>query len=126
MKRIVALAVAVTVALAGCATPVETTYRPIVDLKGVDLNRYESDLAECRQFATQTWNDQQAAVGGAVAGALFGAAIGAVLGVNGSDLARIAGATAITAGVHGAGHAYRNQTDIVKVCLAGRGYRVLG
>jgi outer membrane lipoprotein SlyB len=126
MKRIVALAVAVSVALTGCATPVDTTYRPIVDTKGVDLNRYEADLVECRQYANETWNAQQGAAGGAVAGALFGAAIGAVLGVRGSDLARIAGATAITGGARGAGQAYRSQTDIVKVCMAGRGYRVLG
>jgi outer membrane lipoprotein SlyB len=124
MKKLIV--VLCTLSLAGCATPVDTTYRPVVDTKGVDMNAFERDLVECRQFANETWNAQQGAASGAIAGALFGAAIGAVLGVRGSDLARIAGATAITGGASGAGQGYRNQTDIVKNCLAMRGYRVLG
>lgn len=114
------------VAITGCATPVETTYTPIVDMKGVDYSAFNKDLDECRQYATQTWNAQQGAVGGAIAGALLGAAIGAVFGLRGQSLAQVSGASAITGGAAGAGTQYRNQTDIVKNCMVGRGYRVLG
>ena len=124
MKRlIVAL---MSAALVACATPTDPQYRPIVDTQGMDHNAFERDLAECKQFATQQMDAAQGAAAGAVAGALFGAAIGAVLGLRGNDLAQVAGVGAVTWGTAGAGGAQRSQADIVKNCLAGRGYRVLG
>jgi uncharacterized protein YcfJ len=109
----------------GCAT-VDKTYRPIVDLTGVDPAKYESDLADCRMFAKQTLDAEQTAVAGAVAGALLGVAIGAVFGLSGRDLSQIAGASAVAGAAGGAGQGYQNQTTIVKNCLLHRGYKVLG
>jgi shikimate kinase len=125
MKKLIVVLCAVALALSGCAS-VDTTYRPVVDTKGVDLNKYERDLNECRQYAKQELDAAQGAAAGAVAGALFGVAIGAILGLHGSDLAQVAGVGAVTWGTAGAGGAHRSQTDIVKNCLAQRGYRVLG
>ena len=125
MKTTVALLVSAAL-VSACATPVHTNYRPVVDTKGVDMNTFETDLNECRAYSTQVMNEQQSAATGAVAGAVFGAAIGALLGVRGRDLSGLAGATALTGAASGAGHSYQSQTDIVKSCLAQRGYRVLG
>jgi hypothetical protein len=48
---------------------------PIVDMKGVDQERYERDLAECRQYADQV-DVARSAGGGALLGAAGGAAVG--------------------------------------------------
>jgi outer membrane lipoprotein SlyB len=125
MRKLVSIFACVAVAVSGCAT-VETSYRPVVDLKGVDPAKYEADLGECRQYAVGVMNSEQGAAAGAVAGALLGVAIGAILGVSGRDLARVAGSSAVVGGASGASSQHRSQTDIVKSCLAQRGYRVLG
>jgi outer membrane murein-binding lipoprotein Lpp len=57
--------------LAGCANT-GANYRPIIDSKNVDLNRYEADLVECQHYAEQK--------GGAGEKAAIGAGAGAVLG----------------------------------------------
>jgi uncharacterized protein YcfJ len=116
----------IVVALAGCASPVPVSYRPVVDMKGVDPAKYEVDLAECRQYSTQVADAQQRAAAGAVGGALVGAAIGAIFGLRGQSLAQVAGSSAVVGGVAGADRGYTSQTDIVKACLFQRGYRVLG
>ena len=60
--------VLISVALGACAGP---NYRPMIDAQGVDLNRYEADLAQCQQYAGQ--------VAGAATQAAIGAGIGALL-----------------------------------------------
>jgi outer membrane lipoprotein SlyB len=87
--------------LMGCAG---ATYRPIVDTQGLDMNRYEADLQSCQQYAKQTTDGPNSAAIGAVAGA----ALGSVL-----------------AGVAGGASGETNQRNIIRRCLAGRGYRVL-
>lgn len=111
------------VMLSGCAG-----YRPIVDMRGVDTNRFEADLAECQQYAKQV-SPAGSGVGGALLGALFGAALGAAVGGAAGDPG--AGATLGTAygGVTGAGagaaSAAEDQKSIIRRCLTGRGYSVL-
>ena len=110
--------------LVGCAATSGANYRPIVDSKGVDLNRYESDLRECQSYATQTAGAADSAAAGAVAGALFGAVLAGAAGKNysKSSSARVGAVSgAVGAGVEGE----RNQKNIIKRCLAGRGYKVL-
>ncbi len=54
LTRGIALVLTVT-ALAGCATnQMGANYRPIIDTRGVDFNRFEADLRECQQYANQT------------------------------------------------------------------------
>ena len=58
----------ITSLMVGCANT-GANYRPIVDTRGVDLNRYEVDLRECQQYATQTMGAGESAAAGAAAGA---------------------------------------------------------
>ena len=69
-------------------------YQPLVDSRTQGAN-YSQDLAECQAYATQ----RAGAADGAVAGAVFGALLGAAAGEG-------------------------TQRDIIKRCLAGRGYRI--
>jgi uncharacterized protein YcfJ len=106
--------------LAGCAAH----YRPLVDTKGKDMGRYESDLAECREYANQ--------VAGPGTGAALGAGIGAALGYL---ISRAAGSRydhdaaarvgAVSGAASGAAHGGQREVDVVRRCMQGRGYSVL-
>lgn len=109
--------------ISGCANT-GAAYRPVVDTKGVDLNRYEADLGECQQFANQTASAGQAAAAGAAAGAVFGALLAAAAG-GGNSKKSTAGVGALTGAAGAAGQGETNQRDVIRRCLAGRGYKVL-
>lgn len=104
--------------LTGCAG-----YRPVVDMQGVDTARYEADLRDCQQYAQQRDPATQAAAGAAI-GALLGVALSAAMG---SRYSRNTGAAvgAVSGGASGAAHGAESQIQIVRNCMAGRGYRVL-
>lgn len=118
------VAVAVAVALAGCAK----SYEPIVDMKGVDQARYQQDLSECRAYAERVSPAGEAATGGLL-GAGIGAALGAIFGAFGGGAgsgAALGGAVggaggAASGGLHGA----EGQKQVINSCLRGRGYSVL-
>lgn len=121
--RSAAMLISSAALLVGCAsTGSGSNFRPIVDNKGVDLNRYEADLQECQAYAKATPNAGKSAAGGAAAGA----ALGLVLALIGGDkkLAS-AGAGAVVGGAVGASAGETNQRDIIRNCLRGRGYKVL-
>lgn len=99
-------------------------YRPIIDSKGIDFNRYEADLKECQSYAQQTADAGQSAAAGALVGALLGAAISHAAGsrYDHGAAARVGAVSgAAGAGVEGE----TNQRNIIRKCLAGRGYHVL-
>lgn len=109
--------------LAGCSS-----YRPIVDMQGIDEAQYEQDLAECQSYAEQVSPVQDAATH-AVIGAAIGAAFGAIAGAWGGDAGTGA---AIGASYGGAGGALQggaggasSQKSIIRRCMTGRGYSVL-
>ena len=105
--------------LAACTTTDEI----IIDRKGVDMARYERDLAECREYSSEVKTGEKAARGaasGAVVGGLLGAAVG-----NSRDAERGAGAGAVTGGAKGVSQGEREKVSVVKRCLRGRGYKVL-
>ncbi|MGH6952643.1 MAG: hypothetical protein ACREGL_00555 [Alphaproteobacteria bacterium] len=121
--RIVALAAAVT--LAACAQ----TYHPIVDMKDVDQGKYQTDLADCRQYAEQVSPAEDALAGtliGAVIGTAMFAALGAVTGDAGTGAAVGAALGGTTGAAAGAGGGIERQIQVIKTCLGGRGYKVLG
>lgn len=101
---------------------------PIVDMKGVDQERYERDLAECRQYADQV-DVARSAGGGALLGAAGGAAVGAVVGaITGSPGtgAAVGGGAGGTSGLFAGGASGANKKErVVRNCLRGRGYSVL-
>ena len=118
MKRIL---LCIAISISGCAGP---NYRPMIDTVGVDMNGYEADLRACQAYADQ--------VSGAANQALIGAGIGAalslglaVIGGGGYSRSRSAGAGALLGGVGGAASGETDQHNVIRRCLAGRGYRVL-
>jgi hypothetical protein len=99
------------------------SYNPIIDPKtSRHPENFQTDLAECRQFA------EQAPEGAALAGAGIGAAIGAGVAVatgHSEAAGRAAGGGAVIGGAKGAGATHREKRMIVRNCLKGRGYAVL-
>ena len=114
--RWVTVAGLVPAAVAGCAA----NPRPIIDRKGVDPVAYERDLAECSKYAGEIQVASGAAKG-AVAGGAYGAAVGSIHG----HASQGAGTGAISGGAWSALDADREKQQVVKRCLAGRGYHVL-
>lgn len=109
--------------LAGCAHT-GAGYRPLVDTQGVDMNRYENDLRDCQGFAQQTADAGQAAAAGAVAGAVLGALLAGAAGRDYSK-GRTARVGALTGAVGAGAEAETGQRNVIRRCMAGRGYRVL-
>lgn len=106
--------------LAGCRA---TDDRPIVDMQGVSVTQYNSDLAQCQAYADEVETGRQVARG-AVGGAVVGGAVGAVVG-NSDTAQRTAGAGAVLGAARGTGEAMRERDRVLRNCLIGRGYRVL-
>ena len=102
--------------LAGCAS-----YRPIVDMEGVNPEQYERDLKACQEYAQQVGVAGETATGSAV-GAAVGGAISAVAGW---DVGRGAGVGAVTGVASGGSSAASGQKQVINRCMTGRGYRVL-
>ena len=122
MSRTLPVAVATVALLFGCAAQ-QPGRGPIVDMKGVDPVRYETDLSDCRQYSSQVELGQDTATG-AVAGAVLGGVAGAV--AQDSDTAkRAAGVGAVVGGAHGAMSGLEERDRVVRTCLRGRGYAVL-
>jgi outer membrane lipoprotein SlyB len=107
---------------AGCSSD------PIVDMKGVDQERYRQDLAECRQYVDQV-DTARSAGGGALLGAAGGAAVGAVIGAitgsPGTGAAVGAGGGGTSGLFAGGASGERKKERIVRNCLRERGYPVL-
>ena len=113
------LVTVLTLALGACTTTDEI----IIDKQGVDMSRYDQDLAECKTYASEVKTGNKAAKG-AVSGAVVGGLIGAAVG-NSRDAQRAAGAGAVTGGARGVREGEQTEIQVVKRCLIGRGYRVL-
>ncbi len=99
-----------------------TTSEIIIDEKGVDMSRYEENLAECESYAKQVAVGAKAAKGGA-SGAVVGGAVGSVS--RGRDAGEGAAIGAVTGVTKGLNEGERDKVRVVKNCLRGRGYRVL-
>ena len=111
--------------LNGCVSSLDglPSVRIIIDQAGIDINAYNNDLFECRQYAGQI-NAGSDALSGAIAGAIVGALVGAA--IDNSDTAkRTGGYGAIVGGAEAGGDAVQTQETVVKKCLTGRGYKVL-
>ena len=107
---------------AGCTTS-SLPGRPIVDMKGVNSASYQTDLAECHEYAKEVEAGKQVAIG-AVAGAAVGGLMGASVG-NGEAARRSAGAGATYGGARSGVRALHESNKVVRNCLRNRGYKVL-
>ena len=104
--------------LAGCAS-----HKVIIDKEGVDMAKYEQDMAACREYAEEVPTGE--AVGkGAIGGAVVGGAVGAILGGR-RGAETLGGVGVVTGAARGGAHSEREKAQVVKNCLRGRGYRVL-
>lgn len=121
MKKLAVAALAALM-LVGCAAPSGANYVPLIDTK--QTPQYEDDLRECQNYAARAAGAGDTAVAGAMAGALLGLAVGAILGGGGHG--RLAGLGALTGAVQGGAAGETNQRDVIRRCMAGRGYSVLG
>jgi len=110
---------------ASCATTGDglPSTRVITDTQGVDIQKYNQDLYDCRQYAAQV-NVGGDALAGLIAGAIVGAAVGAAIG-NSDTAERGAGLGAVSGVTEGASEALSEQDVVIKKCLLGRGYKVL-
>jgi len=105
--------------LVGCAN-----YRPVVDQRGVDPLKYEADLKECQQYTQQVAGPGTSAAVGAGIGAALGFLVNAVAGGN-YDRGAGAAVGAVIGGAGGAATGAESEMNVIKRCMAGRGYSVL-
>ncbi len=70
-KKLSVCVVVLALSLTGCATS-GANYRPLIDAKNVDMNKFETDLGECRQYSLQVAGAGEKAAGGAIAGVAAG------------------------------------------------------
>ena len=108
--------------LTGCATS-GAHYSPMIDARSNGGN-YPNDMAECQSYAKQQAGAGATAAAGAIVGALVGVAFMALAGGKGYRN-EAAGIGALTGGLQGAAVGEGSQRDIIRRCLAGRGYTVL-
>lgn len=105
-------------ASAGCASRRSGV---IIDPAGVDMGRYQQDLAECQQIAQQV---HQKTLGSALGGAVVGGAVGGIVGST-ETAEKGAGAGAVVGAARGAAATRREKQVVIKNCLRNRGYKVL-
>src|SRR4051812_25857536 len=94
-KYFISITVLSIVFFTGCAAHRANV---IIDPAGVDMQKYQGDLAQCQQLAEQV---ESKAGKGAVGGALVLGAVGAVVG-NRDTVKKAAGIGAISGGARGA------------------------
>lgn len=133
MNKLLVAAVAASL-LAGCSSYAGGGYTPVVDTSGspaaMNGRDYASDLAQCQALSKQRSPIEQGAVTGLGAAAL-GAAGGAIVGAIGPGKAGTNAALGAAIGGLG-GTAYgglsgvNEQNQIVRNCMAGRGWSVVG
>ena len=115
MKYIIGWVTLLGIALAtGCAG----SSKPIIDPAGVDMEQYNTDVAECEQISEQV--EQQAGVGAA-----GGAVVGGLIGVITGNTVTGAGVGAVAGGARGVGSTNKEKSRVVKNCLRNRGYQIL-
>lgn len=114
-------------ALSSCVTT--GVYEPIVDLEGVNADRYQRDLAKCRAYADKVDTASDTAentVLGAAGGAALGAVLGAIAGKPGMGAALGATGGAFGAGGSTLSESLQRKHHIIDRCLEHRHYKVLG
>ncbi|WP_254444265.1 MULTISPECIES: glycine zipper family protein [unclassified Ruegeria] len=110
--------------MAAACTNVGANYQPIVD--GPVGPNYNADLAQCQALArTQPTVDGNTA-GAAAIGAAGAAGTKAIIDDSASDLGRAAVAGALVGAGASALQNTQNQEVIVRNCMRGRGYNVVG
>ncbi len=104
-------------AISGCARHTQI----IIDPKGVDMQAYHVDLAECQHLADQIESKiAEGIVGGAVIGALYGAIIG-----GRRTSVTIGQLGALGGGLSAGAEEHYQRKKVIRNCLRNRGYQIL-
>ncbi len=99
-------------------------YTPVID--GPRGPTYEADLAACQQLAASGGVVDGRVAGSTATGAGIGAASAVIWDGNSSNLGEAAAVGAIAGLASGVARQNRSRENIVRNCMSGRGYRVLG
>ncbi|MEO9779311.1 MAG: glycine zipper family protein [Sedimentitalea sp.] len=99
-------------------------YTPVID--GPKGPNYEADLAACQQLAASGGVVDGQVAGSTAAGAGIGAASTVIWNGNSDNLGEAAAVGAIAGLASGIARQNNSRENIVRNCMAGRGYRVLG
>jgi hypothetical protein len=110
-------------ALAACSN-VGANYTPVID--GPVGPNYNADLAQCQSLAASQAQVDGSTAGAAATGAGLGAASSVIFNDNSDDLGEAAAIGALAGVTSNAIQKTQNRETIVKNCMRGRGYNVVG
>jgi len=110
--------------MVSACTNVGANYVPIID--GPVGPNYQSDLANCQALARTQPTVDGSTAGAAAIGAAGAAGVTAIIDNSASDLGRAAAAGALVGAGANAINNTQNQEVIVRNCMRGRGYNVVG
>jgi hypothetical protein len=110
--------------LAAACAPSGASYRPVVD-GPVSMN-YENDLAACQGLASQQGAFSGNTGAAAATGAVVAGGTTALISNRGNNVRNAALAGAATGVAAGALQQQQNKEVIVRNCMRGRGYNVVG
>ncbi|MDK3073446.1 glycine zipper family protein [Sedimentitalea sp. JM2-8] len=109
--------------IAACSN-VGANYTPVID--GPVGPNFNADLYQCQQLAASQATIDSSTAGAAAAGAGLGAASSVIINDNSDDLGRAAAVGAVAGLTSNAIQKTHNREVIVRNCMRGRGYNVVG
>lgn len=112
------------IALVAACSNMGASYTPVID--GPVGPNYASDLAACQALARQQGVVSGNTAGAALAGAAVGGGSAAIINNKGSNARDAAAVGALVAGGASAASNMSKQQTIVRNCMRGRGYNVVG
>ena len=125
MIHVKAVAPLALITVLGACTNSGANYTPVID--GPVGPNYGSDLAQCQSLAASQASVDGGTAGSAVVGAGVGAATSAIINSGSRSKARDAAAVGAIAGVTSdVVQKEKNKEAIVRNCMRGRGYNVVG
>ncbi|WP_254055872.1 glycine zipper family protein [Ruegeria sp. EL01] len=110
--------------LAGACTNTGASYQPVID--GPIGPNYSNDLAQCQQLAASQATIDGSTAGNAAIGAAGAAAVTGIVQDSSDNLGRAAVAGALLGASADAIGKNQNKEVIVRNCMRGRGYNVVG
>jgi len=118
------IAIVSVVGLAAACDNSGANYTPIID--GTNNPNYTADLAECQTLAASGATIDGRAVGAAATGAAVAGASSVIWNGNSSNAGEAAAIGALAGVTSSAIRKNAERENIVKNCMRGRGYNVLG
>ncbi|MEY8828452.1 glycine zipper family protein [Sedimentitalea sp. XS_ASV28] len=124
MPRLRLLAALPALLIATACANSGANYTPVID--GPRGPTYDADLAACQQLAASGGTVDGRVAGSTATGAGIGAASAVIWDGNSSNLGEAAAVGAIAGLASGIARQNSRRENIVRNCMSGRGYRVLG